>query len=328
MSFRYERALDLIEQANEKGRLAHAYLIMGPPGSGKERLASRIIGLSNPGAAAQHELLSEWKSGTTTIVSPESKSRKITVEAIRAVEHTLQMAASAGVTKFAVIQEADRMTEAASNAFLKTLEEPPAASRLLLLTARPEMLLETILSRCIRIPLAGREVPDDPGPGMNAFLEKLAAFGTKKVRGIGPALSRAAEFSELLKAEKEAIEKANKEAEKAEGERYRRTTDSDSYLKDREKYWEAITVSEYLDRRSRLLEYLIIWFGDALRHKHGAAHRDLPHFAEATAALADRLSIEDLTDRYAAMETLRDHLVGTNVNETLALEVAFLRAFG
>ncbi len=325
MSFRYERAHELIEQAAGKGRLAHAYLLMGPPGSGKERLASHIIALSNPGARPPNEL-DGWESGTTTIISPESKSRKITVEAIRAVEHTLQLAAPAGVTKFAVIQDADRMTAEASNAFLKTLEEPPAASRLLLLTARPEMLLETILSRCIRIPLAGKEVSDDPGARMDEFLGKLAELGEKS--GLGRALGLAADFSELLKAEKEAIEKANKEAEKAEGERYKKTTDAESYLKEREKYWEAITASEYVDRRSRLLEYLIIWFGDALRHKHGVAHRDLPGYAAATAALADRNSVEALTDRYGAVETLRDQLVGTNVNESLALDVAFMKAFG
>lgn len=326
MSFRYERALALIERAREKGRLAHAYLLMGPPGSGKERLAAEMIRMVNPGHPGKGDAtLEDLRSGTTTIVSPESKSRRISIDAIRAVEHTLQMAAPSGVTKFAVIRDADRMGPEASNAFLKTLEEPPSSSRLLLLTSRPEMLLETILSRCIRVPLAGRVVPEVTGEGVGAFLDTLAEHGLKNRYGLSGALRVMNAFSELLKAEKEAVAKANEEAEKAEIGQYRNKTDG-AYLKDREKYWEALTASEYLDRRNRLLEYLVAWFGDALRQQQGGTHLDLPRFAEATGVIARNLSFEDLSRRLAAVEMLRDHL-GTNVNESLALEVAFVRAF-
>ena len=212
MSFRYERALGLIELAHEKGRLAHAYLLMGPPGSGKEQIAMRMIAMVNPAAAARGaSSLEDLRSGTTTVVSPESKSRRITIETIRSLEHTLQMAAPGGVTKFAVIRDADRMTEQASNAFLKTLEEPPASSRLLLLTSRPEMLLETILSRCIRVQLAGSVVAEDLGDGLRGFLSILSEHSLKKRRGLPGALRLMHAFSELLKAEKEAIEKQNAE---------------------------------------------------------------------------------------------------------------------
>ena len=56
--------------------------------------------------------------------------------------------------KVAIISDADRLRAEAANAFLKTLEEPPKDSLLLLLSALPEALPETILSRCIAIPLA------------------------------------------------------------------------------------------------------------------------------------------------------------------------------
>ena len=56
--------------------------------------------------------------------------------------------------KVAIIPDADRLQTEAANAFLKTLEEPPKDSLLLLLSALPEALPETILSRCIAIPLA------------------------------------------------------------------------------------------------------------------------------------------------------------------------------
>src|SRR4029453_9151764 len=57
-------------------------------------------------------------------------------------------------SKEAIISGADRLQPQAANAFLKTLEEPPANSLLLLLSALPEALPDTIVSRCISIPLA------------------------------------------------------------------------------------------------------------------------------------------------------------------------------
>lgn len=327
MSFRYERAVELIDRAGEKSRLAHAYLIMGPPGSGKERLAMHLIEMANPGDRLMPaEKLEDLRSGFVSIVAPESRSRKITVDAIREVEHTLHMAAPSGITKFAVIRDAECMGDSASNAFLKTLEEPPPSSRVLLLTSRPEMLLETILSRCIRVPLAGRVVPEVIGENVKRFLDLLAEQALKKRRGLSIGLMLTSAFSDLLKSEKEAVEKANDEAEKAEAALYRNKTDG-TYLKDREDYWAALTASEYLDRRNRILEFLVVWFGDALRQQQGAPQLDLPGYAEATGALAKQFPFEELARRLAAIETLRDHL-NTNVNEGLALEVAFVKAFG
>lgn len=327
MSFRYERAVELIDRAGEKSRLAHAYLIMGPPGSGKERLAMHLIEMANPGDRLMPaEKLEDLRSGFVSIVAPESRSRKITVDAIREVEHTLHMAAPSGITKFAVIRDAECMGDSASNAFLKTLEEPPPSSRVLLLTSRPEMLLETILSRCIRVPLAGRVVPEVIGENVKRFLDLLAEQALKKRRGLSIGLMLTSAFSDLLKSEKEAVEKANDEAEKAEAALYRNKTDG-TYLKDREDYWAALTASEYLDRRNRILEFLVVWFGDALRQQQGAPQLDLPAYAEATGALAKQFPFEELARRLAAIETLRDHL-NTNVNEGLALEVAFVKAFG
>src|SRR5262249_57641030 len=88
------------------------------------------------------------------VARPESKSRRIVTGQIRALEHALQMRAANGRRKVAIIPDADRLQTEAANAFLKTLEEPPKDSLLLLLTALPEALPETILSRCIAIPLA------------------------------------------------------------------------------------------------------------------------------------------------------------------------------
>src|SRR5205807_4432786 len=95
---------------------------------------------------------------------PESKSRRIIIEQIRELEHALRLQASDGRRKVAIVVEADRLQTQAANAFLKTLEEPPANSLLLLLSSLPEVLPETIVSRCICIPLAANgeeiEIPE------------------------------------------------------------------------------------------------------------------------------------------------------------------------
>ena len=64
MSFRYEKALELVEQARENERLAHAYLITGPAGSGKEALAVKMIEMVNPEGQTGVTSLEELKSST------------------------------------------------------------------------------------------------------------------------------------------------------------------------------------------------------------------------------------------------------------------------
>lgn len=326
MSFHLERAIELIDLAKAKGRLAHAYLLIGPPGSGKERLAMHIVQMADAVPRPNPpETLDDLRSQYVAIVSPESRARRISIASIRSLEHILQTAAPSGVTKFAIIRDADRMGSEASNAFLKTLEEPPANSRLLLLTSRPDMLLDTILSRCIRVPLLGTSGPLSYDESVREFLSALADHAQEPRPRLAGALALMTQFSNLLKSIKREVEKANDEAAKAEIAHYRNTTEG-TYLKQREDYWSALAASEYLDRRQRLLEYLIIWFGDALRQKHGGKSLDLPEFSPATSLLAQRYSDDDLLVRLAAAEALRDRL-NTNVNESLALEVAFIKAF-
>ena len=66
----------------------------------------------------------------------------------REIEREANFRPFEGKARFFIIEEADRLNEASSNAFLKTLEEPPATSHLILITSRPAQLLPTIRSRC------------------------------------------------------------------------------------------------------------------------------------------------------------------------------------
>src|SRR5437016_14525190 len=154
MAFSRKAAIGLLRRAHEQNRLAHAYLISGPRGSGKREVAAQLASIVN-GTDAKDVFSS--KAREIFVAEPESKSRRILTEQIRELEHGLQMQAAEGRRKVAIVADADRLQPQAANAFLKTLEEPPNDSLLLLLSAMPEVLPDTILSRCIAVPLAADE---------------------------------------------------------------------------------------------------------------------------------------------------------------------------
>src|SRR5437868_12336553 len=150
MAFTRKAAIGLLRRAHDQKRLGHAYLISGPVGSGKREVAAELANVVN---GTDVEDVFSSKAREIFVAEPESKSRRILIEQIRALEHGLQMRGAEGRRKVAIIAEADRLQSQAANAFLKTLEEPPQNSLLLLLTALPEALPDTIISRCLNLPL-------------------------------------------------------------------------------------------------------------------------------------------------------------------------------
>ena len=151
MALTPKAAIEFLRRAHENNRLAHAYLISGPAGSGKRQVAATLASVVN---GTDVDNVFSNKAREIFVAEPESKSRRILIEQIRELEHGLQMRGSGGRQKVAIIAEADRLQPQAANAFLKTLEEPPGNSLLLLLSALPEALPDTIVSRCISIALA------------------------------------------------------------------------------------------------------------------------------------------------------------------------------
>lgn len=329
------KSFELIKSAHDRKRLAHAFLITGAPGSGKEELASRIISLVNsPAGSAAMDLfgepveenilpLDENESATVRIIRPRSKSRRISVNEIRDLEHTLRLAAPRGLTKIGVIADADRMNEQAENAFLKTLEEPPDSTLLLLLSTRPQRLLPTILSRCVNVQLTGgRPFSADGGSELVAELNRVAAtgFGDPLV-----ALRLKAVFSDLLSEKKLEAEALAKAAAKEESATYRDGTDG-IWLKEREAYHKAAAEADYLDARGRYLDVILAWLADLIRVKTLSGGLDFPESNEILQKIAATESIPFITRRLDALEKLRQTL-DTNASEPLALEVGFLRAF-
>jgi DNA polymerase-3 subunit delta' len=321
MAFSPEAALEYLERAHKQKRLGHAYLISGPPGSGKRALAARLASLVN---GTKPEDVFSSRAREIFVAEPESKSRRIVIEQVRNLEHSLQMRATGDGRKVAIVSEADRLLPQAANAFLKTLEEPPGHSLLLLLSAMPEVLPDTILSRCIPMSLSRRETaaPAEEGD----LVELLRRVAQEKDWNVQRAYQMAQGLQRLLSGIREEVKAQNAELLKAEEARYRNSTDG-SWLAEREDYYKALDESQYLRRRAGLLETLFVWWSDLLRAASGIDRRDLPALARETAAVAARMSTAEILRRIRRLEELRDHLA-RNIQETLAIEVAFLRIFG
>ena len=316
MAFTPDTALNYLKRAHEQNRLAHAYLITGAIGSGKETLAADLAGIVN-------ESKSPNGSGIFR-VNPESKSRRIVIDQIRELEHSLQMRATEGRRKIAIISEADRLQPQAANAFLKTLEEPPKDSLLLLLSALPELLPDTIRSRCIVIPLVGKQSVEETEEERE-LVELLRKMSQKTEQGIQGAYRLAQGLQLLLRKIREEIQEENAAAQKRDETRYKNTTDG-AWLEERESYYKALNESLYLQRRARLLEIFFLWWSDVLRASTNVERRDLSAARKETELWAKQLTTAEIIRRLRRLEELRDHL-GRNIQEALAFEVAFLRVF-
>ena len=323
MAFTPEIALSYLRGAQERDRLAHAYLITGPAGSGKRKLAGTIAGLVN---GADPEAVFTGGAADVHLASPESKSRRIAIDQIRTLEHALQMRSSRGGRKVAIISDADRMGSQAANAFLKTLEEPPQNSLLLLLSSIPEVLPDTIISRCLTLQLAA---PNDVALSAEEqeLLELLDGLAEEKgAAGVQIAYQLAQGLQRLLGRIRATIVEENAASAKTEEAHYKQTTDSRNWLEGREEHFKALTESIYLQRRAELVEILFRWWADVLRASEHVRTRELPEAKSTTEAVAARLTTPEILKRIRRLEELRDHL-SRNIQENLAIEVAFLSVF-
>src|SRR5262245_8847339 len=195
-----ERVVQLLQRSLQRGRLAHAYLFTGGQLEELESVARTLAKTLNcrqprkgdsDNALDSCDRCSSCRKIDQTLhpdlhwVRPESKSRIIRIDQMRDLMTEVHLKPTEAQFKVAIIAAADRLNAAAANAFLKTLEEPPPRSILILLSTEPQRLLDTILSRCLRLNFAG-EGPRPLAPVEKAWLEKfsaVAAAGQKSLLG-------------------------------------------------------------------------------------------------------------------------------------------------
>ncbi|HTM67945.1 MAG TPA: hypothetical protein VL426_01470 [Candidatus Binatia bacterium] len=140
-------AAEFLDRARETGRLAHAYLLVGPERVGKaafaRRFAASMLGVADPDTHPDFFFVERERDAKT------GKPRAgITIEQVHALTGRLALGAMMNGWKACILDGAHLLNKESANALLKTLEEPREKTVLLLTAAGAEQVMETIVSRC------------------------------------------------------------------------------------------------------------------------------------------------------------------------------------
>ena len=150
-----------------RGQLAHAYLFCGSRGVGKTsaaRIFAKTINCANPGPdmepCGECESCVSFKEGRSYCIHELDAASNNGVEDIKALMEQVQIPPQVGKYSVYIIDEVHMLTQSAFNAFLKTLEEPPAHAIFILATTEKHKIIPTILSRCQTYDFNRISVPD------------------------------------------------------------------------------------------------------------------------------------------------------------------------
>jgi DNA polymerase-3 subunit delta' len=156
---RQPRAAELLRRALAQGRVAHAYAFVGPSGSGRTGAALAfaqvlLCAKGGCGACRSCALVASRQHPDLHVIVPTPPetnpkgARAIRIGAIRELERQAALTPLMARRKVFIVDDGERMTGEAPEAFLKTLEEPPARTVLILVLARARAVPATVLSRC------------------------------------------------------------------------------------------------------------------------------------------------------------------------------------
>ena len=313
----HEQIIAQLHHAIQTNRIAGAYLFVGPAGVGKETVANHFAKSINcleldGGACGTCISCRKTANGNhpdTQIVSPSGAW--IRIDQIRELQKRIVYRPYEGVRKVAILREAECMNLEAANCLLKTLEEPPAESVLILLTSNLDALIPTIRSRCQIIKFNPLN-PDELGRYLNEryHLEEREALSVATLAGgaVGRALtyleSRGGQGSE---SDQNVV---------VEIPEILAATDRLA----------AFRIAEYYNENPDQLDILVEWYRDLLLLHQNVAPDVLTHIfhLDALKQLIPRYSRYRLRSAIKTVFETKDSL-SRNINATLAFEVMVLK---
>ena len=331
--------LDILKRSIERGRVGHAYLFTGADRGVLERAShafAKVMNCEETAANGAHgtgsvaefcdhcrscERIKSNHHGDVQWIRPESKMRIITIQQMRQLMDTLHLKPNDARYKVWTIVDADRMNPQSANAFLKTLEEPPGSSLMILLSTQPERLLDTIRSRCLRLNFPGEQTTAlraEHQPWLESFADQ--------VTGRDSGMLDRYKALDVLMAQ---MSEARSSIEGGLRDRFLSDLPDDAdpkMVEKRDLEMKAAVEAEYRRKRSDIFTALEWWLRDVwmLSMQSGDSFLTFPDLQSRSSELASRISTKPLLENIRLIEKLQ-HALHTNVQEALALEVHLLK---
>ena len=318
----HKKQLESLQRALEKDRLHHAYLFLGPEGVGKRTVAlSLAMAIQCQekdwdfcGRCAGCVRIQGANHPDVRLVGPLAGKKEITIEQVRELQRDLNYRAFFGRKKIAIVDPASLMNFAGQNALLKTLEEPPKDSLLILVSTNTGGLLLTLLSRCLRLSFASL-----PTEIVASFLVAEKGIGQEEAKLLA-AMSMGSPGRAASPDMEGFVQRRRVWGEKI-----------DSLTKGDCREW--ITLAEELasvrEESLKFLEWVEVWYRDILIYcvtgtSKGISNLDME---ENIARQAKRSSLERIL--FLLSEAIRTEAsIRRNVNRRMALENFFAHAVG
>lgn len=297
----------------EAGRMAQAFIIVGSPRGDAGVLVEKCLQMifceasSKPcGECRGCRHVANRTHSDLHWVEPVMKSRIISVEQVRNLEDVIYKTSYAGGWKACVILGADRLRDSAANAFLKTLEEPPARTVFFLVTDSPHFLLPTIISRCQRI-----TVSEDGSVMAKTWrmpvIDILKDLGSNRPAGDFALTDRMTNLLKGIKSEIEAEESPESEVA---------PVDDDAM--------DARNNARYIEERREIMCLVMSWFRDVYLLVSGVGEDCILNsdMMEELLTHAGRLEYRFARENLEIVEDMHRQLDG-NILESMVLEQGF-----
>ncbi len=302
----HQPILEFFKKSINNKRLAHAYLFTGSAHLGKKTVALEFIRILNG------QEIDQAIHPDILIVEPEiiekngvKKELEIGIDQARKIQHQMSLFPYQAPYKIALIDQAEKMTTEASNCLLKTLEEPLGRAILILVTAEPQLLLPTIVSRCQLIkfsPVPEQEIEK----GISSISSSPVSKQIIRLANGRPGLAvQYLKNPALLQAQDKIINQLEKLIKADLNERYQ--------------YVETITKD--VPQTRQILNAWLFWFRDLLLLTLGCS--DLVIYDQAS-QYKDSYSLNKLKNIIQAIKKTDLLLTNPSLNARLALEVLML----